>query len=1034
HYTEGDLQEMKMPEEVEHLSHVLTSDDNTFFIDESKNDLLLGGPEESMIDFRHTLEFLKGFEFTCAEMLSTGHIAFGTRGGGVFIGTEDGRFLSRISTSDGLYGDNIIQLLVDASDNLWALHEHAVSRIETPSAFSFFDRDNGLDGNVQDLIRHEGILYAASSQGLFRLQSKEGHSLAMAENPIFIRLPGIEGDCRCLAGAPGKLLVGSGAGLYEVTGKQPSLVLSDPVNALCYESGQNLLLVGTDRGFRIFDVNGWTESKNLSLPSVSIDDIAISPAGFLWLSSRSGMLYRSTTPFSNVGNLSYLSYTADDLTSGRDMYIDLIRLPGELYFSGFEGLFSYDPATGQFQPDTVFSFPYSQGSYRIGQMVEDCVGKLWISIDHPEEDGNKIWQARSTEGVEYPEGANFVLHPMRYRRLNKKIINCMLAEPENTMWIGTHDGLLRFEPEFSRPLAPVSRTHISGVIIGDDPVMQYDYPASRVRIPYSKNSIRFDFISTDYTCESSPYFQHRLSGLNAQWSEWSDHSFIEFSGLRRGTYEFLVRSQDIFGIVSEPVLFRFAIKSPFYASGYAILFYFVVALVLFYMTQKWRNLQLIKQQYHLEEVVLERTELLIKEKEKSDNILDNILPKTTSDELKLTGKVTSSKFKMCTVLFADIQGFTKIAEEMDADKLIDQLDRFYFQFDSVVEKYNIEKIKTIGDAYMAAGGIPIKNRTNPVEVVLAALEMQLYMKELRKTKTDIWDLRIGIHTGSVIAGVVGQKKYSYDIWGDSVNTASRMESSGEAGRVNISATTYKLIKDFFQCEFRGKMPVKYKGDIAMFFVNGLNPVFSEADKVTPNAKFIIQIQLLRLLDVEEFIIERLEKELPEDLFFHNVEHTVHVYSQVELLGRGEKVSEEDLLLLRTAALLHDMGYIDRMDDHETRSVEYAREILPLYRYNEDQIEKICNLIMATTIPPKPQNLLEQIICDANLDHLGRVDFLIQSDKLFQEYRMRHKIKSKKDWNHYQINLLENHDFYTDIANKMREVPKEQQIENIRQFS
>ena len=522
--------------------------------------------------------------------------------------------------------------------------------------------------------------------------------------------------------------------------------------------------------------------------------------------------------------------------------------------------------------------------------------------------------------------------------------------------------------------------------------------------------------------------------MHDQWSEWSGNSSIEFSGLGQGKYEFLVHSQDIFGTVSVGDAFRFRVTSPIYASWYAFLFYSLLVLFFLYFIQKWRNLQQMRDRYHLDEDVRERTESLIKEKEKTDDLLANILPKKTADELKAKGKASSSKFRMVTVLFADIQGFTKIAEHMNPDKLIDQLDRFYFHFDSVVEKYNIEKIKTIGDAYMAAGGIPVKNRTNPVDVVLAALEMQYHMKKLKETEADIWDLRIGIHTGSVIAGVIGQKKYSYDIWGDTVNTASRMESSGEIGRVNISATTYKLIKDFFQCEFRGKMPVKYKGDIAMFFVNGLSPTFTEANRITPNESFKIQIQLLRLFDLEEFVLDKLGKELPEDLYFHNVEHTTHVYAQSELLGRGEKVSDEDLLLLRSAALLHDMGYIDRMDDHESRSVEYAREILPLYRYKEDQIDRICDLIMATRTPPKPENLLEQILCDANLDHLGRVDFLIQSDKLFQEYRMRHKIKTKKHWNQYQINFLETHDFYTDIANRMREVPKERQIENIRQFS
>ena len=149
------------------------------------------------------------------------------------------------------------------------------------------------------------------------------------------------------------------------------------------------------------------------------------------------------------------------------------------------------------------------------------------------------------------------------------------------------------------------------------------------------------------------------------------------------------------------------------------------------------------------------------------------------------------------MLFSDIQGFTKIAEEMNPEALIDELDHFFFHFDSVVEKYNIEKIKTIGDAYMAAGGIPHKNSTNPVEVVLAALEMQSYMQQLKSTRADIWDLRIGIHTGPVIAGVVGHKKVSYDIWGDTVNTASRMESSGVPGKINISSITYSMVKEYF---------------------------------------------------------------------------------------------------------------------------------------------------------------------------------------------------------------------------------------------
>ncbi len=1032
------LKEVQIPRGMVQISQILAFDTKAVFIDGINNKLIVSGPGDSVLELRQAEKFLEEYDFTCTAKLSDDHIAIGTRKGGVFIITADGDLIYHITAVSGLYGNEILNLLADQAGNLWALHEHALSRIEIPSAFSYFCPDNGLDGNVMDILRHEGVLYAATSRGLFRLQAGDDPQIPSFERAQFIQVPGIKEDCRCLANTSASLLVGGRGGLYELSSGNVRQILRNPVNALFCDVQHNVLFAGTETGIRIFSLNDWKEIQNFSIPDICIDNIAISESGFLWLSSRSGAFYRSTKPFSNAQNLSYTSYASEDLQSIDGSYVDMISTPGHLYFSSFKGLFTFDPAANQFLRDSSFRFSLPQGSYRIRQVEPDARKNLWLSIDHPDNKTDKIWQAiRNTDGV-------YEMHPLLFRRVNPMIINSLFAEQDEVLWIGTNKGIVRFDALAVHPENPVSQTYISGLSIGNGPLLPYDRLVSRafqetlkkgrMDIPYSRNSIRFEFLSTQYNCESLPLFQYRLDGLDEKWSDWNSNSFVEFRELSHGKYEFFVRSQDIYGTIYGAGSFPFRISAPIYKSWYALLIYLFLVLVMVYFIQKWTNLKQLREQYHLEEVVQERTESLVKEKEKTEDLLANILPKTTADELKDTGKATSSKFKMVTVLFADIQGFTKIAEEMNPDKLIDQLDKFYFHFDSVMEKYNIEKIKTIGDAYMAAGGIPIKNCTNPVEVVLAALEMQQYMKELKKTKADIWDLRIGVHTGSVIAGVVGQKKYSYDIWGDTVNTASRMESSGEVGKVNISATTYKLIKDFFQCEFRGKMPVKYKGDIAMFFVNGLNPTFTEADRVTPNAKLFIQLQLLRLLDVEEFIMNKLEKELPQDLLFHNAEHTSHVYTQVELLGRGEKINEEDLLLLRTAALLHDIGYIDQMDDHEARSVEYAREILLLYRYKEKQIERICELILATAIPSDPKNLLEQIICDANLDHLGRVDFLIQSDKLFQEYRMRHKIKSKKDWNQFQINFLKTHEFYTSIAKKMCEVSKEQQIENILQFS
>jgi len=212
------------------------------------------------------------------------------------------------------------------------------------------------------------------------------------------------------------------------------------------------------------------------------------------------------------------------------------------------------------------------------------------------------------------------------------------------------------------------------------------------------------------------------------------------------------------------------------------------------------------------------------ERKRSDNLLLNILPEETAEELKEKGSATPKQYELVSVLFTDFKGFTKIAEKLTPEELVAELDRCFLAFDKIIDANNLEKIKTIGDAYMCAGGIPVANKTNPVDVVYAGLKIKSYMENLKaereKLGQDFWELRIGIHTGHVVAGVVGKNKFAYDIWGDAVNTASRMESSGIPGKVNISGDTYKLVKDHFKCSYRGKIEAKNKGEIDMYIVEG----------------------------------------------------------------------------------------------------------------------------------------------------------------------------------------------------------------------
>ncbi len=250
------------------------------------------------------------------------------------------------------------------------------------------------------------------------------------------------------------------------------------------------------------------------------------------------------------------------------------------------------------------------------------------------------------------------------------------------------------------------------------------------------------------------------------------------------------------------------------------------------------NLILEKQREEIEK----QKEFIEEQKKKSDELLLNILPFEIAEQLKKKGLALSKQYKQVTILFTDFKDFSHLTNTMDSQELIKELNYYIQKFDELIEDHFIEKIKTIGDAYMCAGGLPLRNRSNPIDVTLAGLKIQKFMNDNRVKKLEKnekpWELRLGIHTGEVIAGVIGKKKFAYDIWGDAVNKASRMEQSGEVGKVNVSGDTYRHIKDYFDCTFRGKVEVKNNVDLEMYFVNGLKPEYSEdKDGVIPNAAF-----------------------------------------------------------------------------------------------------------------------------------------------------------------------------------------------------
>jgi class 3 adenylate cyclase/predicted metal-dependent HD superfamily phosphohydrolase len=390
------------------------------------------------------------------------------------------------------------------------------------------------------------------------------------------------------------------------------------------------------------------------------------------------------------------------------------------------------------------------------------------------------------------------------------------------------------------------------------------------------------------------------------------------------------------------------------------------------------------------------------------------------------------RFELATVLFAEVKGLSDIIRDSaDAIEYIDMLDQYFLRFQEILKKYDMVKVRSMGDNYVCAGGISRKNVTNPVTVTLAALEMLNVMDSGRQ---EIWSVNIGIHTGPVVTFIEGKDQTTYGLKGDTLNVVSRIASVGEKNAITVSATTYELVKELFDCAYTGCLPVKYHQKLELYSVKGIQKEYASGEKRRfSNEAFRTRFLLIQFGDLQEHILDLLENRLPQNRFYHNVKHTVDVVTESELIGWAEGLDDHQLLLLKTAALFHDTGHILAYTGHEERSAEIARETLPSYGYSAGEIDEICRIIMATKLPPKPADLLESIICDSDLDYLGRADFIPVSNALYEELKAQNKMTSLNEWNKMQLKFISSHQYFTETGRNLREVKKQEQIDRIKRL-
>jgi len=397
----------------------------------------------------------------------------------------------------------------------------------------------------------------------------------------------------------------------------------------------------------------------------------------------------------------------------------------------------------------------------------------------------------------------------------------------------------------------------------------------------------------------------------------------------------------------------------------------------------------------------------------SKQIVDQLLE--NDEMLNLGGQELEA-----TILFSDIRGFTSMSETMSPKEVVETLNEYFDLMIEIIFKYNGTLDKIIGDALMVIYGAPNATEQDTENAVLTAIEMQEKLIQFNQDR--IINLKqpikigIGINRGKVISGNIGSKQQmNFTVIGDSVNLASRLCSVADSDEIIVSDAVWKKVKHVKTYKSKKLNPVKVKGKVKPIEIKEI--LYNR-----PDFQYELAFQ-----KIEQFLLEN----LPKKYTYHTIEHIRDVVKQTERIAKKEKVEKSVFQDIKLAAWLHDVGYIWEPTRHEARGAEYATSILTEMKFPKSKISLITGMIMATKLPQSPKNQLEQIICDADLDYLGRDDYAINSNNLLQEIELTKKLKAK-DWLQIQEKFLKAHGYFTLTSQKLRNKNKQQALLNIQQ--
>lgn len=775
--------------------------------------------------------------------------------GNLWIGTWDG-----ITKYDGLsfthYSDRegndynwVNSILSDCNGNVWFGMKGGILKYGG-SAFKHFTEVEGLSvKKVKSIYEDEiGSLWFC---GFGEHAKFDGKSFMNSVVP----------SANCVAKDKfGNLWFGTGNGAIRFDGEQVTHFTEREglckwwIHTVQEDKSGNIWFIPYGEGIYKYDGKSFTHlTENQGLINDDVKSIMSDNSGNIWFGTRGGVSKYDGSLFTN--------YSVKEGLSDNQIYSILEDKSGNIWFgTGHGGVIKFDGNYFTHYDERVgmsTEFIYGLCQDRKGNMYFGSRYDLkFISEENLKELDKKIASGTVTESEGFFREIG-VEDGFLSEGINEG--EAIVEDRNGTIWIGSSERLTAYSPSsvVEDTLAP--NIQLTGIDLFNEPIAWHlltgkqdstlvlkngmhvsDYAFSDVSrwysipenlsLAYNNNYITFNFIGITLNQPKLVKYQYKLEGMDENWSGITSRNEATYGNLPHGTYTFLVKAMNSEGVWSEPFQYTFTIRPPWWKTWWAYGLYVLIGLASISSYLRWRDRIAIKRRKVLQQKVTEATaeirlqkEEVEKQKQRSDELLLNILPEQVAEELKERGEAEAKLMDNVTVLFTDFKGFTQLSEKLTPQELVSQIHEYFSAFDAIVVKYGIEKIKTIGDAYMAAGGLPEMNETHAHDVIMAAIEINAYMLAQRQKRQasgePYFEIRIGIHTGPVVAGIVGVKKFQYDIWGDTVNSASRMESAGEPGKINISESTYELIKDRFVCEYRGEIEAKGKGKMKMYFVS-----------------------------------------------------------------------------------------------------------------------------------------------------------------------------------------------------------------------